>query len=474
MHDVIIVGAGPTGVWLATELQLQGVQALVLERDNEPTKIVRGLGLHVRSLEMLDQRGILDRFLEAGQTYPVGAQFAGIHKPAAELDTAHPYILGLRQTEVERLLLEHARERGVEIRYGAEVVDIHEGEESVALELASGERLEARWVVGCDGGRSTIRKRLGIQFEGESASNEWLLAEFHVSMPADEVAAIVNEIRKTNLGFGVGPTGTGTYRGVVPAENVTQQATRPTFEEFTRRVRDVAGTDFGAHSPRWLSRFGDATRIAARYRLGQVLLAGDAAHIHPPLGGQGLNLGLQDAFNLGWKLAGEVNGWAPTGLLDTYESERRPVASDVLDNTRAQSELMRLAPGPQAVRRLVSRLMDFPGATRHIMEMVTATGIRYDFGDVDDSIGRRMRDVKLASGQRLYGLMHDGRGLLLDRARQHSIRGWEDRVNHVIDSTDDLGMDAVLLRPDGHIAWVAKGERVDAAPLTRWFGEPSR
>lgn len=471
MIDVAIVGAGPTGVWLATELALHGIEAAVLERDAEPTKVVRGLGLHVRSLEMLDQRGILERFLGAGQTYPAGVHFAGIMKPSAELDTAHPYILGLRQTEVERLLLEHAVERGVVIRRGAEVVGLDQTEEAVTGRLASGGTFEARWVVACDGGRSTVRKALGVDFAGEPASHEWLLAEFDVDAPAEEVAAVVGEVRQTNLGFGVGPTGTGTFRGVVPAADVSGSAVAPTFEEFTARVREVAGTDFGAHSPRWLSRFGDATRLAERYRVGRVLLAGDAAHVHAPLGGQGLNLGLQDAFNLGWKLAAQVRGWAPDGLLDSYESERRPVAADVLDNTRAQSELMRLEPGPQAVRRLLSDLMDIPGVTRHLMELVTATGIRYDVGEGPDLLGRRQRDRPLASGRRLYELMHQGRGLLLDPAGQLSTAGWEDRVDHVVDSAEEVDAEALLLRPDGHVVWAGDGALDDA--MRRWFGEPA-
>ncbi|PZR51783.1 FAD-dependent oxidoreductase [Xylanimonas oleitrophica] len=468
MYDVIVVGAGPTGVWLATELALHGVDAVVLERDAEPTRVVRALGLHARSIEVLALRGIADRFLDAGQTYPVGGHFAGIQKPAPELDTTYPYVLGLRQTEVERLLLEHAAERGVEIRRGQPVVGLDQDDEAVTVELAGGERLRARYVVACDGGRSTVRKLLGLGFPGEPASNEWLLAEFDVDVPAEEVAAVVAEVRKTNLGFGVGPSGTGTFRGVVPAEGVSDRAAPPTFEEFTGRVRAVAGTDFGAHSPRWLSRFGDATRLVERYRAGRVLLAGDAAHVHPPLGGQGLNLGLQDAFNLGWKLAAEVAGWAPEGLLDTYEAERRPVAGDVLDSTRAQPELLRLEPGPLAVRRLLSELMDLPGVARHLVEKVTALGVRYDLGG-DDLRGRRVSDVRLGSGRRLYELMHQGRGLLLDQTGRLTAEGWEGRVDHVVDTSDGLGVDAVLLRPDGHVAW-SSGAGDLGEHLARWFG----
>jgi hypothetical protein len=223
------------------------------------------------------------------------------------------------------------------------------------------------------------------------------------------------------------------------------------------------------HSPRWLSRFGDATRLAERYRVGRALLAGDAAHIHPPVGGQGLNLGIQDAFNLGWKLAAEVNGWAPEGLLDSYHTERRPVAADVLDNTRAQMELMSTEPGPQAVRRLVAELMDFEEVNRYLIEKIVAIGVRYDFGEGPDLLGRRMRDVKLTQG-RLYELMHGGRGLLLDRTGRLSVAGWVDRVDHVVDGSEDLDVPAALLRPDGHVAWVGEDQQELLGRLPQWFG----
>ena len=247
------------------------------------------------------------------------------------------------------------------------------------------------------------------------------------------------------------------YRVVVPADGVAEDRTvPPTLEEFKQQLRVVAGTDFGVHSPRWLSRFGDATRLAERYRVGRVLLAGDAAHIHPPIGGQGLNLGIQDAFNLGWKLAAEVDGWAPDGLLDSYETERHPVAADVLDNTRAQMQLMSAEPGPQAVRRLMAELMDFDEVNRYLIEKIIAIAIRYDFGEGPDLLGRRLRDVGLKHG-RLYELMHAGRGLLLDQTGRLSVAGWADRVDHVVDVSEELDVPAVLLRPDGHVAWARRG-----------------
>src|SRR5690606_36290955 len=215
--------------------------------------------------------------------------------------------------------------------------------------------------------------------------------------------------------FGVGPSGSGLYRVVAPAAGVSaDRSVPPELAEVKQQLRAYAGTDFGVHSPRWLSRFGDAIRLAERYRVGRVLLAGDAAHVHAPLGGQGLNLGIQDAFNLGWKLAAEVRGWAPEGLLDSYHTERHPVAADVLDNTRAQSALMATDPGARAAHRLLSELMDFEEVNRYLMEKVTAVGVRYDFGEGHELLGRRLRDVGLGRG-RLYERMRHGRGVLLDR-----------------------------------------------------------
>jgi 2-polyprenyl-6-methoxyphenol hydroxylase-like FAD-dependent oxidoreductase len=471
MVDVIVAGGGPTGVMLASELRLQGVHALVLEKEAEPTRIVRALGLHARSIEVMDQRGLLERFLPLGTQYPVGGFFAGISKPAPDrLDTAHPYVLGIPQPTTERLLTEHATELGVEIRRGCELVGLSQDDHGVTAELADGTQLRSGYLVGCDGGRSSVRKLLGVGFPGEPARREWLSGEVELTAPPEELAAVVTEVRKTQKGFGVGPSGDGLYRFVVPAEGVTEDRSfLPTLEEIKQRLRMFAGTDFGVHSPRWLSRFGDATRQAERYRTGRVLLAGDAAHIHPPTGGQGLNLGIQDAFNLGWKLAAEVNGWAPEGLLDSYHTERHPVAADVLNTTRAQAELQSTEPGPQAVRRLVSELMDFDEVNRYLIEKVTAIGVRYDFGDGRELLGRRMRDVRLKRG-RLYELMHGGRGLLLDQTGRLSVAGWADRVDHVVDVSEELDVPAALLRPDGHVAWIGEDQQNLLSQLPQWFG----
>jgi 2-polyprenyl-6-methoxyphenol hydroxylase-like FAD-dependent oxidoreductase len=473
MIDVVVVGGGPTGMMLAGELRLHDVRTVVLEKDTEPTKVVRSLGLHVRSIEVMDQRGLLERFLAHGKRHPVGG-FAAIAKPAPErLDTTHPYILGIPQTTTDRLLTEHATGLGAEVRRGREVVGLDQDEDGVDVELADGTRLRSRYVVGCDGGRSAVRKLLGVRFPGEPSRVETLLGEMRVTTPPDELAAVMARVRETEKRFGFMPLEDGVYRVGVPAAGVTEdRSVPPTLEEFRRQLRAIAGTDFGVHAPRWLSRFGDATRLADRYRVGRVLLAGDAAHIHPPTGGQGLNLGVQDAFNLGWKLAAAVRGWAPEGLLDSYHTERRPVAADVLDNTRAQMELLSTAPGPQAVRRLLAELMDFEEVYRYLVEKIIAIGIRYDVGAGHPLLGRRLRDVTLKRG-RLYELTRGGRGLLLDQTGALSVAGWADRIDHVVDVvevSEELDVPAVLLRPDGHVVWAGADQQDLLDRLPVWFG----
>jgi rifampicin monooxygenase len=411
--------------------------------------------------------------LQHGRRRPAGGLFAGIPTPAPEgLDSAHAYLLGIPQPVIEHLLEEHAIESGAQVRRGRAVAGLEQDDEGVTVELADGERLRSRYLVGCDGGRSTVRNLLGVGFPGEGSRTETLMGEMEVGVPQEEIAAKVTEIRATDRRFMIGPVGEGIHRVVAPGAEVDDREEPPTLEALRHRLRTIAGTDFGVHSPRWLSRFGDATRLAERYRIGRVLLAGDAAHVHPPTGGQGLNLGLQDALNLGWKLAGQIRGWAPETLLDTYEAERRPVAEDVLDNTRAQMELLSTEPGPQAVRRLLTELMDLDEVNRRLIEKITAIDIRYDLGEGADLLGRRLPDIDVRQGH-LYGLLHRGGGLLLDRTERLTVGGWADRVDHLVDPTAALDVPCVLLRPDGHVAWIGDDQQDLDDHLARWFGEPA-
>lgn len=472
-YDVIVVGAGPTGLMLASELRLHGIQVLVVDKDLEPPSSVRALGLHARSLEVLDMRGLLERFLARGEKHPLAASFAHIFRtpmPPESFDTAHPYLLAIPQTVTDRLLAERALELGAVVQRGSTLVELAQDEDGVTAVLADGTSLRSRYLVGCDGGRSTVRRLLGVGFPGEPIRVETLLGEMKIGVAPEQLAATVAEVRTRQLRFGVGPLEDDWYRIIVPAEGVADDRSAPPgLDEFQRALRRWAGTDFGVHSPRWLSRFGDATRLAERYRSGRVLLAGDAAHVHPPAGGQGLNLGMQDAVNLGWKLAEAVRGWAPADLLDSYDEERRPVAARVLELTRAQMQLLSPEPGPQAVRQLLAELMEIEEVSRLLIERTSGLDVRYPLGDGHDLVGRRLPDLPLQSG-RLYALLHDGRGLLLDRTGTLSAEAYADRVHHVIDPSAALDVPALLLRPDGHVAWVGDDQDGLTPCLRRWFG----
>ncbi|WP_308200922.1 FAD-dependent monooxygenase [Actinoplanes sp. M2I2] len=275
MYDVVIAGCGPAGAMLAAELRLHDVRVLVLEKETEPASFVRIVGLHIRTLELLAMRGLLDRVLEHGRRRPAAGFFAAIAKPAPRnLDSRYAYLVGIPQPVIVRLLEERAIELGAQVRHGCAVAGLEQDDEGVTVELAGGERLRARYLVGCDGGRSTVRKLAGIGFPGEPARTATLMGEMEVGVPPEEVAATMAEIGRTDRRVSLQPFGNGVYRVIVPAAGAGDRAT-PTVEDFREQLRTITGTDLGVHSPRWLSRFSDTTRLAERYRAGRVLLAGD-------------------------------------------------------------------------------------------------------------------------------------------------------------------------------------------------------
>ncbi|NYD34143.1 FAD-dependent oxidoreductase [Actinomycetospora corticicola] len=465
MIDVLIVGAGPTGTMLAAELRLHGVDVVVLEKRASATWRAGGLGLHVRSVELLDQRGLLGPFEAEATRFSVGGPFAGIALPwPDDLDTTHPYGLAIRQEKIERLLTEHALELGAEIRRGVEVTGLDQDDDGVTATLADGDTLRTRYLVGADGGRSAVRAAVDVGFHGEPSTADTYLADVELTEDPTEVVA---ELRKTHLRFGIAPLEGGVSRVILPAADVSD-GPQPTFEEFLERLLAFAGTDFGAHSPRGVSRFGTGDQLADAYRVGRVFLAGDAAHVHPPTGGQGLNLGVQDAVNLGWKLAAAVDGWAPDGLLDSYEAERRPVAEAVVDSTRAMVALLREDPQTAALRAVLTEVGQLPGVSRHLTGRITATGVRYDLGSADDRVGRRMPDVGIGP-DRLYAHLHRARGALLDRTGL-AVGSWSDRVDRLPDGGG--GPESLLLRPDGHVAWIGSDQSELDEHLGRWFGAP--
>ncbi|MBM9506450.1 FAD-dependent monooxygenase [Actinacidiphila acididurans] len=508
--DVIIVGAGPVGVMLAGELRLAGVRCVVLEKESDPTDQSRALGFTARTIEVFDQRGLLPRF-GGFETIPIG-HFGGVRLDYREVEGGSYGAKGVPQSLTVAVLTAWARELGADIRRGWQVTGFTAGQDTVEVTAAGPggvRRLRASWLVGCDGGRSTVRKLGGFAFPGHDATLEMSFAEVvgctvRPRPNGERVpGGLVLAFQQGQDIFRV------TYheRGVVPRPDETGA---PSFEEVAAAWQRLTGEDISGGTPRWIGRFTDTTRQADTYRRGRVLLAGDAAHIHLPIGGQGMSAGIQDAVNLGWKLAAEVHGRAPRGLLDTYHSERHPVGARVLVNTLTQRTLYISGPEMQPLREVFAELAAYPDVRRHLIGMVTGLDIRYDVtgtdengsadggggGGVEDDhplLGRRLPDRELVddsgtlSCRRTPELLHTARGVVLDLAGTTDVATaaapWADRVDTVcatplpagVPDTFD-GAEALLIRPDGYIAWVGtKDHPTDGltTALTRWFGHPT-
>jgi 3-(3-hydroxy-phenyl)propionate hydroxylase len=485
-HAVVIVRGGPTGLMLGGELALAGVDVAVVERRaSQDLAGSRAGGLHSRTIEVLDQRGIADRFLSQGQVRQVGG-FAWIPLDVSDFPTRHNYGLALWQSHIERILADWVGELAVPVYRGREVTGFTQSDAGIVIELSDGQSLRAEYLVGCDGGRSLIRKAAGIGFPGWEPSISHLIAE--VEIAEEPEWGLRHDAMGIHALSRIG--GGGPVRAMV-TEQQLGRTDNPTLRDLSEALIAVYGTDYGVHSPTWISRFTDVTRQAATYRKGRVLLAGDAAHVHYPAGGQGLNTGVQDAVNLGWKLAQVIKGTSPDSLLDTYHTERHPVAARVLRNTMAQVALLRRADEQtKALRESVSELLAMDEPRKSFAGMMSGLDIRYDCGEGHPLLGRRMPDLDLvtASGPlRVFTLLHDARPVLLnfDGPGDFDIAPWADRVRQIdaryVGSWElpVLGAvtapSAVLIRPDGYVAWVGDQTQLGLADaLTTWFGFGSK
>lgn len=481
MNDVTIVGGGPTGLMLAGELALAGVDVVIVERRSTPDQVgTRARGFHSRTIEIFDQRGITDRFLAEGRTVQV-LSFAGTGLDVASLPSRHPYTLGLSQSHIERIVRGWVEELEVPIHGGLEVTGFAQDDVGVDVHLAAGDRLRTAYLVGADGGRSVIRKAAGIEFVGAEATRSHLIAEVEVTEETP------TGIRHDDVGIhGINVMEDGRTVGIVVTEQQVGPATEPTLADLSQALKAVYGTDFGIHDPAWISRFTDATRQAAAYRRGRVLLAGDAAHTHPPTGGQGIGLGIQDAVNLGWKLAQVVQGVSPEALLDTYHAERHPATARVLRNVMAQAALQRGDARTEAIRDTFAEMLSFDGPRAQLVGLLSGLDVVYDLGEGHPLLGRRMPDLDLATPhgpRRVFELLHDARPVLLNLGAPGTIdiTEWAGRVRQVdADYTGAwvlpvigpvIAPTAVLIRPDGHVAWVGSGTQTGLTEaLTTWFG----
>jgi len=482
-HAVVIAGGGPTGMMLAAELALANVDVAIVERRSDHVLVgSRAGGFHSRTIEVLDQRGVADRFLAEGQV----AQAAMIGTTVLDMSdfpTRHPYSLGIWQNQIERIMASWITELPVRIYYGSEVTGFAQDDAGVDVELSDGQWLAAQYLVGCDGGRSVIRRTAGIGFPGWDPTKSNLIAEVEVTEEPPR------GIRTDAVGVhGLHTMEDGHTVRVVVTEQRLGPSSEPTLRDLSEALTAVYGTDFGIHSPTWISRFTDMTRQAAAYRAGRVLLAGDSAHVHYPAGGQGLSLGVQDAVNLGWKLAQVVDGTSPETLLDTYQSERHPVAARALQHTMASGMLQRGDERTKALVDLVSELATMDEPRKRLAGIISGLDIRYDLGEGHPLLGRRMPDLDLVTAdgpRRVFTLLHGAEPVLLNFGEPGGldITPWADRVQ-LIDAESVgpwelpvLGVvtapTAVLIRPDGYVAWV--GDGTDAGlrdALTTWFGTP--
>jgi 2-polyprenyl-6-methoxyphenol hydroxylase-like FAD-dependent oxidoreductase len=494
-HAVVIAGGGPTGLMLAGELALAGVDVAIVERRaSQDLPGSRAGGLHSRTIEVLDQRGIADRFLSEGQVAQV-AGFASVRLDISDFPTRYPYGLGLWQNHIERILAGWVGELAVTIHRGREVTGFAQDDTGVDVELADGQSLRAEYLVGCDGGRSLVRKAAGIEFPGWDPTTSALIAEVemaeepelgtrHDAVGVHSLGKVDYEIRDGEVVYGDG----GPVR-VMVTEKQVGATSEPTLRDLSEALIAVYGTDYGVHTPIWISRFTDMTRQAAAYRERRVLLAGDAAHVHSPVGGQGLNTGVQDAVNLGWKLAQVVNRTSPESLLDTYHAERHPVAARVLRNTMAQIALRRPDDRVKALDDTISELLSTDEPRNRFAAMMSGLDIHYDLGEGHPLLGRRMPDLDLVTANgplRLFTLLHDARPVLLNLREPggFDITPWADRVQ-LIDAEyvgtwelPALGAvpapAAVLIRPDGYVAWVGELTQPGLADaVTTWFGTPT-
>jgi 2-polyprenyl-6-methoxyphenol hydroxylase-like FAD-dependent oxidoreductase len=500
-HAVVIAGGGPTGMMLAAELALAKVDVAVVERRRDHVLAgSRAGGLHSRTIEVLDQRGVADRFLAEGQTAQ-GASFATASLDMSDFPTRHPYSLGIWQNQIEQIMAAWVAELPVRLYYGSEVAGFAQDDTGVDVELAGGEALRARYLVGCDGGRSIIRQGAGIEFPGWDATRGNLIAEVEMSeepelgvryddLGAHGIGRLEYEIRDGEVVY----SDRGPLR-VTVTERQIGPSSEPTLRDLSEALITVYGTDFGVHSPTWISRFTDMTRQAAAYRAGRVLLAGDAAHVHYPAGGQGLGLGVQDAVNLGWKLAQVVDETSPESLLDTYQDERHPVVARALRYTMAMTVLQRHDERTKALVDVVSELAIMDEPRKLLAGMSSGLDIHYDLpcqgrcGEGHPLLGRRMPDLDLATADgplRLFELLHDAKPVLLNLGEPDSFDDTPraERVQ-LVDAEYDgpwelpvigavTAPTAVLIRPDGYVAWV--GDRTHLGlpeALTTWCGAPT-